>query len=68
MKFACKTIINLPINKVVELFMDKSNYKYWKKVFTGFEPLSGISTLDVARIIATYDYPTKHNGDTATGR
>ena len=43
MKFVCKTIINLPIIKVVELFMDKSSYKYWKKDFTGYEPISGIS-------------------------
>jgi hypothetical protein len=41
MKFACKTEINLSINEVVALFMDKSNYRFWKKDFTGYEPISG---------------------------
>jgi hypothetical protein len=34
--------INLPINKVVELFMDKSNFKEWKKDFISYEHISGI--------------------------
>ena len=33
--------INLPIGKVVELFMDKANFKEWKKDFISYEPVSG---------------------------
>ena len=33
--------INLPINNVVELFMDKRNFKDWKKDFISFEHISG---------------------------
>ncbi len=34
--------INLPINKVVELFIDKNNFKIWKKDFISYEHISGI--------------------------
>ena len=34
--------IDLPIHKVAELFMDKSNYKEWKKDFISYEHISGI--------------------------
>jgi hypothetical protein len=33
--------INLPINRVVELFMDKNNFREWKKEFIGYEHISG---------------------------
>jgi hypothetical protein len=33
--------INAPINKVVELFMDKRNFKDWKKDFISYEHISG---------------------------
>jgi hypothetical protein len=34
--------INLPINKVVELFMDKGNFKEWKKDFISYQHINGI--------------------------
>jgi hypothetical protein len=34
--------INLPISKVVELFIDKNNFKNWKNDFISFEYISGI--------------------------
>jgi hypothetical protein len=42
MKFKVSIDINLSADKVYELFMDKSKFKFWKKDFIGFEPLSGI--------------------------
>jgi hypothetical protein len=33
--------IDLPIDKVVELFMDKENFKEWKKDFVRYEHISG---------------------------
>jgi hypothetical protein len=33
--------INIPINKVVELFMDKRTFKDWKKNFISYEHISG---------------------------
>lgn len=41
MKSACTVEINLPINKVVELFMDKNNFKEWKIDFISYEYISG---------------------------
>jgi hypothetical protein len=35
--------INLPIEKAFELFMDKNNFKNWKKEFVSFEQISGSS-------------------------
>jgi hypothetical protein len=34
--------INLPINKVIELFFDKAHFKEWKKYFLSHEHVSGI--------------------------
>jgi hypothetical protein len=34
--------INLPVNKVVGLFMDKNYFKEWKKDFISFEHIKGI--------------------------
>jgi|SRR5712671_4101970 len=33
--------INLPINKVIELFLDKANFKDWKKDFISYEHIQG---------------------------
>ena len=33
--------INLPINKVVELFMDKNNFREWKIDFICYMHISG---------------------------
>jgi hypothetical protein len=33
--------IDLPIDKVVELFMDKNNFKEWKQEFVRYEHISG---------------------------
>jgi hypothetical protein len=34
--------INLPINKVVQLFIDKNNFKAWKKGFISYKHIHGI--------------------------
>jgi hypothetical protein len=34
----------LPVNKVVELFTDKTNFKEWKKDFVSYEHISGTSS------------------------
>jgi hypothetical protein len=36
-----KVEINLPISKVVELFMDKANFKEWKKGFISYDHIKG---------------------------
>jgi len=36
-----KVEINLPLNKVIELFMDKNNFKHWKKSFISYEHFDG---------------------------
>jgi hypothetical protein len=41
MKFTCSTEIDRPIANVVKLFMNKANYKHWKKDFIGYENISG---------------------------
>lgn len=41
MKFSCHVVINLPRNKVVELFDNPENMKYWQDGFISFERLSG---------------------------
>lgn len=35
--------LDLPINKVVGLFIDKDYFKYWKKDFISYEAVSGLS-------------------------
>ena len=35
--------INVPVNTVVKLFMDKNNFKEWKKDFTSYENISGVA-------------------------
>jgi hypothetical protein len=35
--------LDLPINKVVDLFADQNNFRYWKKDFIRYEPVSGLS-------------------------
>ena len=35
--------INLPIQRVAELYTDKNNFQHWKKGFTSFEMVSGSS-------------------------
>ena len=41
MKFTCTTEIELPINKVVEIFDDTNNLKHWQKGLVSYEHLSG---------------------------
>jgi Zn-dependent M16 (insulinase) family peptidase len=42
MKYTFATEINLPNNKVVELFLDKNNLKEWQKELLSYENISGI--------------------------
>ena len=35
--------INTPVNIVIDLFMDKNNFKEWKKDFIGYEHISGVA-------------------------
>ena len=41
MKFNCSVEINLPVDKVVELFDNPDNLKEWQDGFVSFEHLSG---------------------------
>ena len=41
MKFSCDIEIDLPINKVVELFNNPDNLKEWQDGFEGIEHISG---------------------------
>ena len=41
MKFNCKVDIDLPISKVIELFDNPDNMKYWQDGFISFEHISG---------------------------
>jgi len=42
MKFECSADINLPVDKVVALFNDPSNFQQWQDGFISYEPISGI--------------------------
>jgi hypothetical protein len=41
MKFSCKTEINSPLNKVIQLWDNPENLKKWQDGFTSYEHLSG---------------------------
>lgn len=41
MKYTCTTKIKLPIDKVVALWENESNFKYWQDGFKSIELLSG---------------------------
>jgi len=41
-KFTCTTEINLPIRKVVELYVNKNNLKEWQKELISYDHISGI--------------------------
>lgn len=41
MKYTCTIEINLPINKVVQLWEDENNFKAWQDGFKSIEHLSG---------------------------
>ncbi len=41
MKFLCSAIVNLPIDKVVELYINPDNLKHWQDGFISFEHISG---------------------------
>jgi len=41
MKYTCTIEINLPINKVVQLWEDENNFKEWQDGFKSIEHLSG---------------------------
>jgi hypothetical protein len=41
MKFTCQVEIDLPRKRVVELFDNVNNLKYWQEGFVSFEHLSG---------------------------
>ncbi len=41
MKYACTIIINLPRERVIELFDNPDNMKHWQEGLQSFEPLSG---------------------------
>lgn len=42
MKFTCSTEIRLPLDKVVALFTDTNNLKYWQTELVSHELISGI--------------------------
>lgn len=41
MKYSSEIEINLPVSKVVELFDNPENLKYWQPGLKSFEPISG---------------------------
>ena len=41
MKYECRTLINLPIDKVAALWADKNHFKEWQDGFQSIELLSG---------------------------
>lgn len=41
MKYTCTTIIDLPLNKVIELWKDESKFAAWQDGFESIELLSG---------------------------
>ena len=41
MKYTCKTEINLPINRVVELWKDEKNFSEWQDGFVKIEHING---------------------------
>ena len=41
MKYSNEVIINLPVQKVIELFDNPANLPKWQKGFISFEPISG---------------------------
>ena len=41
MKYSCTVEINLPINKVVQLWENEENFKEWQDGFESIEHLSG---------------------------
>ena len=49
MKFSCDVEIDLPINKVVELFNNPDNLKEWQDGFEGIEHISGTPGDDGAK-------------------
>ncbi|MCR9290538.1 MAG: SRPBCC family protein [Bacteroidetes bacterium] len=55
MKFKCQVDIDLPINKVIELFDNPDNMKEWQDGFERFEHLSGVSGEPGAKAKITYD-------------
>ena len=42
MKYTESIIINLPLERVVELFMNPDNYKHWMEGLQSYEAISGI--------------------------
>ncbi len=43
MKFVCETEINLPVKKVVDLFDNQDNRKYWQQGFVSYNHICGNS-------------------------
>jgi len=41
MKFSCATVIDVPIRKAFQLFVDKDNLKHWQKDLIDYEHISG---------------------------
>lgn len=41
MKFSCSVDINLPRHRVIQLFDNPENMKYWQDGFISFNPVSG---------------------------
>lgn len=41
MKYTCEIVIDQPREKVVALFDNQNNMKYWQKGLVSFEPISG---------------------------
>ena len=55
MKFSCSVDINLPVNRVIELFDNPDNMGKWQDGFVSFEHLSGVSGQPGAKAKVTYN-------------
>jgi uncharacterized protein YndB with AHSA1/START domain len=42
MRYSCEVIINLPRQRVIELFDNPENLKHWMPGLISFEPVSGV--------------------------
>ena len=54
MKYSCSVEIDLPIEKVIELFDNPDNLKEWQDGFVGMEPISGTPGEPGAKSKLTY--------------
>ena len=63
MKFTCSVEIDLPIEKVIELYDDPDNLIEWQDGFVAIEPISGTPGAEGAKARMVYMMRDQENGD-----